>query len=114
MKDNGFTVLGNELHRNMQNIVGANSSDPLEFGKINSDMSLQTDNFQRPIPKGDYMVNILLTSNHGLTISGEDNGESSNSYTVESHILKAGDRVLVAKVGKERIVIAVVTSSNNI
>ena len=112
MKDNGFTVLGNELHRNMQNIVGANSSDPLEFGKINSDMSLQTDNFQRPIPKGDYMVNILLTSNHGLTISGEHSG--TGSYTVESHILKVGDRVLVAKVGKERVVIAVVTSSNNI
>lgn len=110
MKDNGFTVLGKELHRNMQNIAGANSSNPFEFGKINSDMSLQTDSFQKAIPKGDYMVNILLTSKQGITLSVAE----EHTHTANMAVLKAGDRVLVAMVGKERVVVAVVTSSNNI
>lgn len=110
MKQDNLTELGNTLHRNMQNIVSGNRSLIIELGVINTDMSLITDNYSQPIPKGSYMVNIELTSENGFKI------EHSNGHTheVSFRTLQPGDRVLVSRVGTERIVIAIVTNSNNI
>ena len=120
MKLNGFTELGNTLQSNIQNVARITNTISTELGKINSDFSLTTDSFTVPIPKGDYMVDISLTSNHGMTIDGagqhggHESGNGSHTHTVKPRCLQAGDRVLVAKAGTERIVVAVVTSSNNI
>ena len=106
----GFTKLGNTIHGAMQNVTAANSSVVVELGKINSDMSLTTDSFKVPIPKGDYMVDIALTSTPGVRIESY----GSHTHTFRNRVLKAGDRVVVMRVGTERIVTNIVTSSSNI
>ena len=116
----GFNELGDVLHGNMQKVSKTNDTISSELGTINSDMSLTTDSFTSPIPQGDYMVDIRLTSNHGFTLtgsgthSGHESGNGSHTHSLNVRTLKAGDRVLVSKVGKERIVTAIVTSSKNI
>lgn len=106
----------------------------IELGVINSNLSLTTDSLKTPIPKGDYMVNLLLAgqeeetsseehehSGGGHTHGGEgetsptegehdhDGGEHKHTVTMRS--LQAGDRVLVAWCGHEPVVVAVVVSS---
>lgn len=117
---NGFTELGNVLDSAMKGRAKANDTVSNELGTINSDMSLSTDSFDKPIPKGDYMVDVRLTHNHGMEVQGSgshgghEGGNGSHSHTVAVRTLKAGDRVLVAIVGTERIVTNIITSSNNI
>ncbi len=61
----------------------------IDFGKIQGNMSLVTNLFPQPIPKGDYMVCRQLT----LEVTGK---------------LKPGDRVLVAWVGDDACVIDII------
>lgn len=120
MIQDNFSALGNVLHNTMQNVVKGNSSVSVELGIINSDLSLTTDSFPQPIPKGSYMVSIHLTSNHGWEIEGNgahgghESGNGAHTHTIKFRKLQSGDRVLVARAGTERIVMAIVTSSNNI
>lgn len=90
----------------------------LELGTVNKNLSITTDGLQAEIPKGDYMVSLMLTG--GLSItggshshSGEDHSHSggSHSHEVSFRGLRAGDRILVAWCGSEPVVIAVVESS---
>lgn len=113
----------------------------LDFGTINPDGSLTTNTFPAPIPKGDYLVcrcaalpnsETATTSGHthtvGVTVnSGGDPSHShgasgtaqSASETVniarpsQAHI-KPGDRVLVAWVQNDAIVIDVIVHANTI
>lgn len=61
----------------------------MDFGKIQGDMSLLTNQFPKPIPQGDYMVCRQLT----LAVTGK---------------MKPGDRVLVAWAGDDACVIDVI------
>ena len=107
----------------------------IELGKINDNLSLTTDSLQGAIPKGDYMVNLMLASStyrtsieththdggsHGH--SGGDHSHSGGSHThnggdhdhrlpEDFRLLEPGDRVLVAWCGNEPVVIAIVVSS---
>jgi hypothetical protein len=93
----------------------------MELGTIGSNLSLTLDSIPVPIPKGDYMINLMLagdsyrTSSESHSHSGYDHSHSGGAH---SHALpdtfralKAGDRVLVAWCGNEPVVIAVVVSS---
>ena len=110
----------------------------LELGTINGNLSLSLDSLQTPIPKGDYMVSLELTHENYFTynelnssakkphhheggthsqFSGDgyhthDDGLHDHRVPSVFRGLKAGDRVLVAKVGAEHIVISIVVSSN--
>lgn len=110
MKRDNFTAFGNTLHNAMQKTAMANSSVVMELGIINSDLSLTTDNYTQPIPIGSYMVNIHLTYKHGFTTENSN----AHEHKVNARVLQSGDRVLVARVGMERVVIAIVTDSKNI
>lgn len=116
---NGFTELGDTLQGNMQRVSSILNTKSAEMGTINADLSLTTDSFPVPIPKGDYMVDARLVSGDWLTIedgthSGHTEGIGKHEHTAKVRGLQSGDRVLVAKVGTERIVLAVVVSSNNL
>ena len=110
MKRDNFTALGNTLYSNMKKIVSDNNCPYIELGIINSDMSLITDNFPEPIPKGSYMVSLHLTSNPGMSVTSSD----YHSIYLHPRPLRSGDRVLVARVGTERVVTAIITNSKNI
>lgn len=123
--------LGETLHGRMTKTASAAQSTSLELGTIASNLSLTTDSLKTPIPKGDYMVNLMLASStyntsstghshSGGTHGGHMGGDGQHSHSGGEHThrlpdgfrqLQAGDRVLVAWCGNEPVVIAIVVSS---
>ena len=97
--------LGNTLANRMKKTADAAVPTTLELGRIRDNLSLTTDSLRSLIPKGEYMVNLMLTCTEG---NGGDGG-----YELPSNFrgLKEGDRVLVAWCGNEPVIIAVVVSS---
>lgn len=131
-----------ERIRNMNNLKAA----PLDFGVIQEDYSLKANNFDKPIPKGEYSVCRQLTlgetdthltftiaggnpkdgthnhgssgaHTHGLTSGGAHvhMGEGPHVHDVlipeKMRWLKPGDRVLLAWVGNEAVVIDIILKS---
>lgn len=128
---NNMERLGNTLDGRMKRTSGAAVPTFIELGIINKNLSLTTDSLKSPIPKGDYMVDIRLTSptyntsstthsHSGGTHGGHSVGTGDHSHSGGAHThrvpeefraLEAGDRVLVAWCGNEPVVISIVVSS---
>lgn len=97
----------------------------LDFGAIQADYSLKTNNFAKPIPKGEYSVLRQLTlgpagsvltatltqGTHGGHISGNGTHDHTIQVPEKMRSLKPGDRVLVAWVQNEAVVLDIVTKS---
>ena len=71
----------------------------LDFGEIQANGSLKTNTFPVPIPKGDYTICRLAA------------GVPLHSHSVTIPAVKAGDRVLVAWIQSEAVVIDVIEKS---
>lgn len=130
MNTKNMQRLGNILSDRMKATSGAAVKVIMELGTINGNLSLSTDSLQSTIPKGAYMVNLMLTggsrtsseshTHDGGTHDGHAEGDGSHSHSGGEHShalpgsfrgLQAGDRVLVAWCGNEPVVVAVVVSS---
>lgn len=123
--------LGAELASRMKKTAKAAVPTTVELGTINQNLSLSVDSLKTPIPKGDYMVNIIFsgesyntsTETHthtGGTHSGHlsGNGEHGHSGGAHNHrlptffrALESGDRVLVVWCGFEPVVVSIITKS---
>lgn len=113
--------LGDTLASRMKKTSAAAIPTTIELGTIGSNLSLTVDSIPVPIPKGDYMINLMLasgsyrTSSETHSHSGEDHthsgGAHSHALPDAFRSLKGGDRVLVAWCGNEPVVLAVVVSS---
>ena len=115
--------LGSTLADRMKKTAGAAALITAEMGTINRDMSLSVDSVKKAIPKGDYMINISLSSSSyntsseshthdgGLLIGTIDGGSHSHRLPSVFRALKAGDRVLVIWCGFEPIVVSIITQS---
>lgn len=123
--------LGEIMAGRMKKTSDAAVPTTTELGTINSNLSLTTDSLPTAIPKGDYMVNLMLASSSYSTSSeshshsggshggheggngshSHDGGEHSHDLPSEFRSLRAGDRVLVMWCGNEPVVIAIVVSS---
>lgn len=113
--------LGDILASQMKKTSAAAIPTTIELGTINSNLSLTVDSIPEPIPKGDYMISLMLasgsyrTSSEAHSHSGADHshsgGEHSHALPDAFRSLKAGDRVLVAWCGNEPVVLAVLVSS---
>lgn len=137
----GVSKLGQVLHERMKAVGTA----PLliDFGTIQSDMSLLTNTYPIPIPKTDYTVCRQLTlgatgavltatpigGKHSHGPSGEheqysgtgthshtDEGEHGHNVLIPEKMrkLKAGDRVLVAWVQNEAVVVDIILPAASI
>ncbi len=87
----------------------------LDFGEIQTDGSLITNTFPVPIPRGSYSVLRQLTlGNIGSTLT-ETSISDTHNHTVllpeEMRSIVPGDRVLVAWVQNEAVVIDIVVNS---
>lgn len=100
--------LGTTLSNRMKQTSNAAVPTTIELGKVNANLSITTDGLRTPIPKGDYMVNLMLTGSFTTNPVGSYEG-GSHSHGIRG--LKPGDRILVAWCGNEPVVIAVVASS---
>lgn len=88
----------------------------LDFGEIQGNGSLTTNTFPVPIPKGDYSVCRHVGSLSFTISEGEHTGHEGqtqeyhtggHTHTVKLPEVKPGDRVLVAWVQNEAVVIDV-------
>lgn len=108
----GINKLANVLSKRMKD----ESKSPLilDFGGIQSDGSLLTNTYPVSIPKGQYSicrhVNGLVLSAGGGQHSGHESGTGEHNHAISVPSVVAGDRVLVAWVQNEAVVIDVITS----
>lgn len=92
----------------------------LDFGEIQANGSLMTNTFPVPVPKGDYSVcrhvgSLKFTISEGGHMGHEGQTEEyhtgEHTHTVKPPSIKTGDRVLVAWVQNEAVVIDVIEKS---
>ena len=141
----GAAKLGSVFTNRIKSMNSLNAA-PLDFGVIQEDYSLKANNFDKPIPKGEYSVCRQLTlgetdthltftiaegnpkdgtHNHGSsgTHGGHLGGTGAHVHTNEGahrhdvlipekmRWLKPGDRILLAWVGNEAVVIDIILKS---
>lgn len=92
----------------------------LDFGEIQGNGSLLTNTFPVPVPKGDYSIcrhvgGLNFQISGGGHVGHEAQTETyhtgGHTHTVAPPVVKAGDRVLVAWVQNEAVVVDVIVSS---
>lgn len=83
----------------------------MDFAQVNSDMSLTTNTFPQKIPKDDYTVCRNFT---GYTLTTTTNGYHPHNHNVSLPKIKPGDRVLVAWIQNEVVVIDVIVPAKNL
>lgn len=116
--------LGAVLAGRMQRTVKAHSRAALELGTIGSDLSLTIDGMAGRVSPTNYMVDLRLTHDTyktDETTHSHDGGDHSHSDGEHRHRLPSvfrklepGDRVLVAWVGNEPVIVAIVISGATI
>lgn len=104
---NNMKRLGEVLAGRMQKTAKSNTQTTLELGTINSDLSLSVDGLSGRIARGDYMVDVRLTHDDYRTGETDDH---THRLPAPFRKLRAGDRVLVAWVGFEPIIVSIVVS----
>ena len=106
----GINKMCRAISDRAQKVAGKAERDlDIDFGVIKEDYSLQTNTFPHPIPTADDHVCRTvggLKFNGGFH-GGHESGNGSHSHSLPE--LKPGDRVLVAWVQTEAVVIDVVT-----
>ena len=108
MGNEGINKLAGVIQSRMHSMN--NKPQVLDFGNLQSDMSLVTNRFPQPIPQSDYMVC------RQLTLGPIDEPLTHTINSVEKTVLvpekmrsvKPGDRVLVAWVGDDVCVIDII------
>lgn len=124
----GISKLANVVSKRINKHTG-DSSLVLDFGEILKDKSLLTNTFPVKIPKGQYSVCRQLTlgptgnkltetgkadtgkGRHGGHLGGDGSHEHNISIPEKMRSLKPGDRVLVAWVQSEAVVIDLIETS---
>lgn len=92
----------------------------LDFGEIRENGSLVTNTFPVPIPKGDYSIcrhvgglqfSVFQGGHSGHEEQTEIYHTGSHTHIVAPPAVKAGDRVLVAWVQNEAVIVDVIVKS---
>ena len=124
----GLNKLAQVMQQRMNRNQDANGGLVLDFGTIQADMSLKTNTFAIPIPQADYHVARQLTlgatgaylttvgtqGTHGGHTSGNGNHTHSIIIPEKMRSIKPGDRVLVAWVQSEAVVIDIILRGTSV
>lgn len=118
MENTGYKG-ANMLARVMDKRTQEHSDKPLvlDFAEIKEDMSLLSNTFGKPIPKADYSVcrQVALGAAGDVLCGVNAGGESGQAFIPETmRKLKPGDRVLIAWVQDEPVVIDIVYKANRL
>lgn len=125
---------GNPGMNKLANVLGgmmreqADKPLVLDFGVINSDYSLTTNTFPCPIPKSDYSVCRCITYNPAVPLTQTytdgahghpDAGYGGSHYhqvrlPEKMYWIRPGDKVLVAWVQNEAVVVDIVLSGDRV
>lgn len=94
---------------------GQNTSPALDFGTIQSDGSLLTDLFPVKLPKSEYQVCRHLKRRRVDTEVTTVGDHGTHSHKIDTREwLKVGDRVLVAWVEDDPVVIDIILSADDV
>ncbi len=106
-----LTAFGELLNQQMQNVRKAGEERTLEFGTIGDDLSLTVDSLKDVIPKGDYLLALRLTA-----LTGDRLTSSEHTHVLPEPLrgIRPGDRVIVAWVGGQPIVMDTVAGSREL
>ncbi len=105
-----LTALGELLNQQMQRVRKAGKEREFELGTIDDDLSLIVDSLKDAISKGDYLIALRLTALTGGRLT-----TSEHSILPEPmRGIRPGDRVIVAWVGGQPIVMDIVTGSKEL
>lgn len=113
MKPNvGINHLAKVIDGRVKNNMNASSDLVLDFGDIQGDYSLLTHTFPKPIPKSDYLVCRQLTlGNTGAVLAGLSiDGQAL--IPPKMRWLMPGDKVLVAWIQNDAVIIDIVLPAN--
>lgn len=88
----------------------------LDFGEVQGNYSLVTNTFPIPIPKGDYSVcrhvgGLTFEISEGVHGGHEEGDTGWHTHIVEPPGIEPGDRVLVAWVQSEAVVVDIIKKS---
>lgn len=102
--------LGNVLATRSKNTAKAALNRTLltELGRVDGNLAVIPDSLPHPIPKGEYMVSLMLT---GGFMTENANDHTHRLPKDQYRALKPGDRVLICWAGMEPVVVAIVVSS---
>lgn len=104
--------LGKLLNAQMKRAATANQGISVELGSINSNMALVVGSLNNAIPQGEYMISLRLTLPKLLFETKETDTHTHEAELPEQlRPVQAGDRVVVAWVGTEPVVVDIVVSS---
>lgn len=120
--NSGATKLTNTLGSMMRAIAGEASKPQIDFGIINGDYSLTCNSFSQPIPKTDYSVCRSLLYNPAVPLTEtyvDGYHDHYGTVPTEPHQhkvklpkkmywLRPGQKVLVAIIGNEFVIIDIV------
>lgn len=112
MGNEGINKLAGVLQGRMSQI--GDKPQVLDFGEIQSDMSLLTNKFPKPIPQSDYVVCRQLTLGPAgdtycdTTVDGHHEHSHRGIIPDKMRSIKPGDRVLVAWAGDDAVVVDLV------
>lgn len=117
--------LANVLANRMKDTSNAAVRTTIELGTYNMDKSITPDSLRVRIPKGEYMINFMLTDDNytaseDISFSGgghtqkegsgvhEHNNVGMHNHRLPTKLLNLlpGDRILIAWCGTEPVVIA--------
>ncbi len=124
--NSGANALTNTLTGMIQKI--SDKPPVLDFGIINSDLSLTINSFPRPIPLNDYSICRQLLYDPGVPLTetyvdGSHSHPDASPPGTHSHNvklpkkmrrLKAGDKVLVAIIQNEFVVVDIVYNAQHL
>lgn len=112
--------LGATLTSQMKRTSNAAVPTTIDLGVVNENLSITSDRLRSTIPKGEYMVNLMLTGDKKTDVAGSHGGHGESGASAGGHAhnlpdslrgLEPGDRVLIVWSGTEPIVIAILVSS---
>ena len=87
----------------------------LDFGTIQGDKSLLTDEFDIPIPRSDYFILGQLKERTATTSASTVGDHGSHTHTVKTEDgLTTGDRVLVAWVYSDAVVLGKISQASDV
>lgn len=128
MEDVQFSKGANQLTRTLTHMMASVSDKPpsLDFGIINADYSLTTNLFRQAIPKNEYSVCRHLLYNPAVPLTetysdgrhGHPDASPPGTHSHEVRLpakmrwLRPGDKVLVAWIQNEAVVIDIVYNAS--
>ena len=116
MGNEGINRLAATLQSQMHRVAG--KPEVLDFGVIQNDMSLLTNQFPCPIPQTDYMVcrQLTLGTVQSILAKTQNIGMHQHDVLVPEKLrqITPGDRVLVCWVGDDACVIDIVLPATEV